>query len=80
MGGWGQYSLSPTKGAWVAQAFYLHWRYTMDAEFLAERAYPYCTEIAECLEASARAGRRRHAEAAAVHLAGDPRQLASSRG
>jgi alpha-L-fucosidase 2 len=49
MGGWSQYSLSPTNGAWVAQAFYLHWRYTMDHEFLAQRAYPYCAAIAECL-------------------------------
>jgi len=51
MGGWSQYSLSPTNGAWVAQAFYLHWRYTMDRTFLKERAYPYCAAIAECLEA-----------------------------
>jgi alpha-L-fucosidase 2 len=50
MGGWSQYSLSPTNGAWVAQAFYLHWRYTMDRRFLKERAYPYCSAIAECLE------------------------------
>jgi len=50
MGGWGQYSLSPTMGAWVAHLFHLHWRYTMDRKFLAERAYPYCSEIAECLE------------------------------
>jgi alpha-L-fucosidase 2 len=50
MGGWGQYSLSPTMGAWVAQSFYLHWRYTMDAEFLAQRAYPYCDAIGLCLE------------------------------
>ena len=49
MGGWGQYSLSPVQGAWVAQAFHLHWRYTMDEGFLKERAYPYCAEIAECL-------------------------------
>lgn len=49
MGGWSQYSLSPTNGAWVAQAFYLHWRYTMDREFLAERAYPYCEAIGASL-------------------------------
>jgi alpha-L-fucosidase 2 len=56
MGGWGQYSLSPTNGAWVAQAFYLHWRYTMDRKFLADRAYPYCAAIAECLEGLLRPG------------------------
>ena len=50
MGGWGQYSLSPVQGAWVAQAFYWHWRYTMDEEFLKTRAYPYCAAIAEGLE------------------------------
>jgi len=49
MGGWGQYSLSPTMGAWVAHLFYLHWRYTMDREFLADRAYPYTSAIGECL-------------------------------
>jgi len=49
MGGWSQYSLSPTNGAWVAQAFYLHWKYTMDEAFLQQRAYPYCQAVAECL-------------------------------
>ena len=49
MGAWYQYSLSPTMGAWVAQSFYWHWRYSMDHQFLKERAYPYCTGIAEAL-------------------------------
>ena len=49
MGIWYQYTLSPTMGAWVAQSFYWHWRYTMDLQFLKERAYPYCSEIAEAL-------------------------------
>lgn len=49
MGGWGQYSLSPTNGIWVAQSFYLHWRYTMDADFLRTRAYPFCAEIADAV-------------------------------
>lgn len=49
MAGWGQYSLSPVQGAWVAHAFYQHWRYTMDRRFLASRAYPYCMQIAEGL-------------------------------
>jgi len=48
LAGWAQYSLSPTNGAWVAQAFYKHWRYTMDATFLRERAYPYMVALAEC--------------------------------
>ena len=49
MGGWGQYSLSPTMGAWVAQSFYLHWRYTRDSAFLEQRAWPFTSEIGEGL-------------------------------
>ena len=44
-GGWSQYALSPTNGLWVGQSFYLHWRYTMDRDFLANRAYPWLSEI-----------------------------------
>jgi alpha-L-fucosidase 2 len=46
MGGWIQYSLGPTVGAWLAHHFYLHWRYSMDREFLEERAYPWLKEVA----------------------------------
>lgn len=49
MGAWYQYTLAPTNGAWVAQSFYWHWRYTMDPQFLKEKAYPYCSGIAEAL-------------------------------
>ena len=49
MGSWFPYTLSTTMGAWVAQSFHLHWRYTMDEAFLAERAYPYCAGIGEAL-------------------------------
>ncbi len=49
LGGWAQYSLSPTMGAWLAHLFYLHWRYTADAEFLRHQAYPWCREVAQCL-------------------------------
>ena len=45
MGGWHQYAYSPTNGGWVAHSFYMHWRYTMDEIFLADRAYPFCKEI-----------------------------------
>lgn len=48
-GGWGQYSLSPTNGAWIAESFYLHWQYTRDETFLRERAYPWCAAIGEAL-------------------------------
>ncbi|MBK9140217.1 MAG: glycoside hydrolase N-terminal domain-containing protein [Verrucomicrobia bacterium] len=51
LGGWGQYSLSPTMGAWNAHLFYLHWRHTGDEVFLRERALPFCREIGECLRA-----------------------------
>jgi alpha-L-fucosidase 2 len=51
LGGWGQYSLSPTMGAWNAHLFYLHWRHTHDATFLRNRAYPFCGEIGTCLRA-----------------------------
>ncbi len=50
MGGWGMYSLSPTNGAWVAQSFYLHWRYTQDQKFLEEQAYPFCDGIGQSLQ------------------------------
>lgn len=51
LGGWAQYSLSPVQGAWIGHLYYLHWRYTLDETFLKERAYPWCSEIAECLDA-----------------------------
>lgn len=51
LGGWGQYSLSPTMGAWNAHLFYLHWRQTGDEQFLRKRAYPFCREIGTCLRA-----------------------------
>ncbi len=44
--GWSQYALSPTNALWVGQSFYLHWRYTMDRQFLETRAYPWLREIA----------------------------------
>ena len=45
LGGWGQYSLSPTMGLWVAQSFYLQWRYGRDRAFLRTRAYPFIAEL-----------------------------------
>jgi len=56
LGGWSQYALSVTNGAWVAQAFYQHWRYTMDRAFLVDRAYPYLTALGECYEALLKPG------------------------
>jgi alpha-L-fucosidase 2 len=50
MGGWIQYSFSPTVGAWLGQHFYLHWRFSRDRTFLAERAYPWIADVAVHLE------------------------------
>ncbi len=51
LGGWGQYSLSPTMTSWNAHLFYLHWRYTMDEAFLRDQAYPWCAAAGECVRA-----------------------------
>ena len=48
--GYPEVMFSPTLGAWVAQAFYLHWRYRKDRAFLGNRAYPYCEAVAHGLE------------------------------
>lgn len=50
MGGWIQYSMSQTVGAWLAQHFYLHWKYSADRTFLADKAYPFLRETATFLE------------------------------
>ena len=50
MGGWVQYSLSPTTAAWIAQHFWLHWKYSADDEFLRSRAWPFVGEVACALE------------------------------
>jgi len=50
MGGWIQYSLSPTTSAWLAHHFYLHWKYSKDTVFLKERAYPFLKDVAIMLE------------------------------
>ncbi|PZX51048.1 glycoside hydrolase family 95 protein [Algoriphagus chordae] len=49
MGGWIQYSFGPTVSGWLAQHFYLQWRYSMDREFLENRAYPWFAEVATYL-------------------------------
>lgn len=50
MGGWIQYSLSPTVSSWLGQHYYLQWRYSMDKGFLKNRAYPWIKEVATFLE------------------------------
>lgn len=51
MGGWVQYSCSPTVSAWLAQHFHLHWVYSQDREFLKNVGYPYLKEVATFLKA-----------------------------
>jgi alpha-L-fucosidase 2 len=46
MGGWIQYAFGPTVSAWLGHHFYLHWRYSMDREFLKNDAYPWIREVA----------------------------------
>lgn len=50
MGGWIQYAMSQTAGAWLAQHFYLHWKYSADRNFLKKRAYPFLKEVATYME------------------------------
>jgi alpha-L-fucosidase 2 len=49
MGGWIQYSMSPTTAAWLAQHFYWQWKYSMDKKFLRQRVHPYFEEIKKFL-------------------------------
>jgi alpha-L-fucosidase 2 len=51
IGGWHQYTHSATTAAWLAHHFYLHWRYSMDRDFLINRAYPWLRETSVFLEA-----------------------------
>jgi alpha-L-fucosidase 2 len=50
MGGWIQYAFSPTVSCWLAQHFYLQWRYSMDRSFLQARAYPWLAATAQHLD------------------------------
>ncbi|MEA3461470.1 MAG: glycoside hydrolase N-terminal domain-containing protein, partial [Bacteroidota bacterium] len=50
MGGWSQYSYSPTVSAWLGQHFYLHWMYSRDEAFLKDRAYPWIRDVAVFLD------------------------------
>ncbi len=50
MGGWIQYALSPTVSSWLSHHYYLQWRYSMDRNFLKDRAYPWIAAAATYLE------------------------------
>ena len=41
MGGWSQYSLSPTMSIWASKSFDDYYRYSGDKNYLRTRAYPY---------------------------------------
>lgn len=51
IGGWHQYTHSATTAAWLAHHFYLQWRYSMDRDFLINKAYPWLRETSIFLEA-----------------------------
>jgi alpha-L-fucosidase 2 len=53
MGGWIQYSMSPTTAAWLAQHFYWQWKYGMDNKFLLEKVHPYFEEVKKFLSSIA---------------------------
>ena len=50
LGGWIQYSFSPTVGAWIIHHFYLHWAYSQDEQFLKEVGYPMMRDMATFFE------------------------------
>ncbi len=50
MGGWIQYSLSPTTSAWLAQYFYEEWKFDHDTIFLRKTGYPYLHQVAVFLD------------------------------
>ena len=50
MGGWIQYSMGQTVAAWLAHHFYLHWKFSMDQDFLWEKAYPWIKDVANYLD------------------------------
>ena len=49
MGGWAQYSLSPTMTVWAAQSFDEFYLYAGDEDFLKERAYPFFKEVGQAI-------------------------------
>ena len=49
MGGWAQYSLSPTMTIWAAQSFDEYYLYAGGEDFLKERAYPFFKEVGQAI-------------------------------
>ena len=50
MGGWAQYSLSPTMTIWAAQSFDEYYLYTGDEKFLKNRAYPFLKKVGQAIK------------------------------
>ena len=50
MGGWAQYSLSPTMTIWAAQSFEEYYLYTGDEKFLKNRAYPFFKKVGQAIK------------------------------
>jgi alpha-L-fucosidase 2 len=49
MGGWIQYSMSPTTACWLAEHFYWQWKYSMDKKFFYGRLKPYYNDVTKYL-------------------------------
>ena len=50
MGGWIQYSMGQTVASWLGHHFYMHWKFSMDRDFLENRAYPWLKDVAIFLD------------------------------
>lgn len=50
MGGWIQYSMGQSVASWLSHHFYLHWKYSMDRDFLEQKAYPWIKDVAIYLD------------------------------
>ena len=50
LGGWAQYSFSPTMTIWAAQSFDEYYLYTGSEKFLKNRAYPFFKMVGDAIE------------------------------
>ena len=57
MGGWIQYSMSPTTAAWLSQHFVWQWEYSRDTQFLKKYVYPYLKQVSTFMEALTTTGK-----------------------
>lgn len=47
LGGWCMYALSCTNQLWLCQIIARYYHYTLDIDYLKNKAYPYCCEVGE---------------------------------